>query len=392
MNKVKPSGETFEVTIEKVVYGGDGLGRHDGQTIFVPFSAPGDHLLVRTIESRRNFKRAVIEKIILPSPLRRDPPCEHFGVCGGCHLQHLSYQAHLDSKVSFVRESLRRMGHIDWSQPIPIISSDEFGYRARAQFKIDRGAQRIGFYKTGSHEVRDISYCPLLRSELNEQLTILRNDRSALSEINEVELAAGENGISFWRNNSNEDPNVITQKVGDIEYHFDAQTFFQVNPLILDKLVATAIDDEAGELAVDLYSGVGLFTVPLSKRFGKVIAVEGNERSVKFAAENLRLNGCSNVDLYAKSVEDWAIQYSNTVKSVDLVLVDPPRAGIEQTALESILDMKPSRVSYVSCDPTTLARDLGRFIAAGYAIQSVTALDMFPQTYHIETVVKLSLK
>src|SRR5258708_5189754 len=137
MSKSRPGNEVFEIQIDKIVYGGDGLGRHDGQTVFFPFNAPGHHLPGRLIESKQNFKRAVIEEIVTPSPSRRQPPCEHFGICGGCQIQHLNYEAQLETKVGFIRESLRRMGHIDWTEEIPIIHGEEWAYRARAQFKID---------------------------------------------------------------------------------------------------------------------------------------------------------------------------------------------------------------------------------------------------------------
>jgi len=392
MSKDKPSDDIFEVTIEKIIYGGDGLARYKGQTVFVPFAAPGDQLRVRAIETRRNYKRAIVEEIISPSPFRREPPCEHFGICGGCQLQHINYQAQLESKVAFVRESLKRIGHIDWDGPLPIISGSEWGYRSRAQFKIDHVKNRIGFYKSGSHEIRDIGSCPLLRAELNSELNILRNDRRSFGGVNEAEIVAGDEGVSRWLGPNAKDPTVVTQRVGEFEYRFDGHTFFQVNPGILDKLLGLAIGDATGTLAVDLYSGVGLFTVPLSKRFEKVIAVEGNERSAKFAAQNLKQVGSENVDVYAKSVEDWTLQYASGMKSVDLLVIDPPRAGIEANALEEILVMKPAAVSYVSCDPTTLARDLRYFTAAGYVIQSITALDMFPQTYHVESIVKLMVQ
>jgi len=380
-------GEILELQIDKVVYGGDGLGRVNGQTIFVPFSAPGDHLRVRVVESRRSYKRAVIEEIITPSSMRRPAPCPHFGICGGCQIQHLNYQAQLESKVGFVKESLRRIGHIEWTQEIPIIHADEWGYRARAQFKVDY-KKRIGFYRGSSHEVEDLASCPLLRQELNDELTKLRNERDLLDNVEEVEVATADEGISKDVDLLDE-PAAITQSVGDLKYRFDVRTFFQVNPNLLDRMIEAAVGKATGDLAVDLYCGVGLFTVPLSKRFREVIAVEGNERSARYAAGNVELNGSSNVSVYDSSIEDWLVRNSGGSHELDFLLLDPPRAGVEANALGDLIAIKPAAVAYVSCDPTTLARDLRAFIAAGYSIESITAIDMFPQTFHVETCVRL---
>jgi len=388
MSKSKPTPEVFEINIDKIVYGGDGLGRHDGQTVFVPFGAPGDHLRVRVIESKRNFKRAVIDEIITSSPMRRPAPCEHFGICGGCQIQHLNYEAQLETKVGFIRESLRRMGHIDWTEAIPIIHGEEWAYRARAQFKIDHRNQKVGFYRASSHAVEDIASCPLLRSELNEELAQLRENRNSFQTINEAVIAAGNQEISRRYGNSDEAA-IVTQTVGELNYRFDANTFFQVNPGLLEKMVDVAIGNARGELAVDLYCGVGLFTVPLSKQFQEVIGVEGNERSARFAAENVSLNGSENVSIYASSIEDWLIKNSGGDHEVDFLLLDPPRVGIEPGALSDIIAMKPLSVAYVSCDPTTLSRDLRSFMSGGYSIQSITAIDLFPQTFHVETCVRL---
>src|SRR5574341_177388 len=189
-------GEVYEVWIEKLVYGGDGLAHVGAQAVFVPFAASGDFARVRIVECQRNFARGVIEKVLAPSPSRRTPPCVNFGVCGGCQLQHLDYLAQLEAKISFVRESLRRIGHIEWEGEIGMRAAEEFGYRSRAEIKVsrdDEGQTRIGYFRSGSQEVCEVESCPILLPAANRELQRLHAERSLVpNDATRVYLTAGD--------------------------------------------------------------------------------------------------------------------------------------------------------------------------------------------------------
>jgi len=384
-----------EVTVEKVIYGGSGLARSDGGTIFIPLSAPGERVLVRQTEEHRNYRRATIEEILEPSPARRQPPCRYYGVCGGCQLQHIDYAAQLKIKSEFIRESLYRIGRINWDKEIPIKHAAEFGYRSRAQLKIEPGplGAKIGFYKASSHDICEIEECPLLLPQLNEGLAQLRALGNEPPLASEVEIVAGDNSISFAPAPAGLPADAVEQRIMGARYRFSAGVFFQINRLLVDELVQTVVEGEQGERAVELYAGVGLFTVQLARRFAQVFAVESSELASQFAVENLAENHIGNVSFFVESVEEWLVNKDRErLEQVDLLLLDPPRAGAAPELVEAINRWQPRRVVYVSCDPTTLARDLHRLVAGKYVLDSIVALDMFPQTYHVETVARLKLQ
>lgn len=401
-------GDVIEVVAERMAYGGDAVARHKGLAIFIPYAAPGERLRIRITDLKKNFARAKIERILSPSPVRREPPCQYFGQCGGCQLQHLSYEAQLDAKAGFVRDALARVGRIELPGGIRIRSANEFGYRARAQVKIGRASRgansssrAVGFHNAGSHDVCDVESCPVLVPELDRALVSLRssvNDSKGAqayqSRLSEIEIAAGEAGVAS-------EPQILGASSAPLQrtargavYRFDAKTFFQVNALMLDQLIDEAVDDYSGRLAIDLYAGVGLFAIQLARRFDKVFGVESDRRAFGFARENIRENSASNVEFFNDRAESWLERFiagRNTQDGPpDLVLLDPPRAGANN-AVALIARLKPPRISYVACDPTTLARDLRQLIDSGYQLENVTALDLFPQTFHVETVARLRL-
>jgi 23S rRNA (uracil1939-C5)-methyltransferase len=399
-------GDLIEVIAERIAYGGDAVARHLGLAIFIPFAAPGERLRVRITETRKNFARAKVEQIIEASPARREPPCQYFGHCGGCQLQHIAYEAQLEAKAGFVRDALERVGRIEWPGEISVHSAKEFGYRARAQVKIARplsGASNqsraVGFHYATSHDVCDVESCPILVPELDRALTSLRSTiNKAEPEVfnqsrpPEIEIAAGEAGVASEPPILNETPAVLEREARGARYRFDARTFFQVNALLLEQLIDEAVDDYTGRAAIDLYAGVGLFAIQLARRFDKVYGVESDRRASGFARENIRENKASNVEFFNDRAESWLEKFIARRKAqdarIDLVLLDPPRAGASR-AIPLIAMLKPRRISYVSCDPATLARDLRQLIDSGYKLEAVAALDLFPQTFHIETVARL---
>jgi 23S rRNA (uracil1939-C5)-methyltransferase len=394
-------GEYHNVMIEKLVYGGDGLARIGSHAVFVPFAAAGDRLRVKIVECERNYARGVIEEIIEPSTDRRKPPCSYFGPCGGCQLQHLDYQAQLESKVSFVRESLQRIGNIDWDGRIAMRASEEFGYRSRAEIKVARdenGQTRIGYFRAGTQDVCEIEDCLILLPAANRELQRLHGERSLIpNDATRVYLTAGDNEVIVTPANGEngraaefDSLGVATQRIAGINYSFGVRSFFQGNRLLVEELIEEAVGTATGKFAVDLYAGVGLFSLQLAKGFEQVCAVEGNKTAANHGAENARANGLNNVRYEPISVEAWMKYKSAEVPRPDFVLLDPPRAGAGIQVIERLAAMSPPALTYVSCDPATLARDLRLLLDYGYGIDSITALDMFPQTFHVETVVRLS--
>ncbi len=395
-------GEIHEVTIEKLVYGGDGLARIGTQAVFTPFSAVGDRLRVRITEVERNYARAAIEEIILPSPARREPPCANFGGCGGCQLQHLEYQAQLEAKIAFIRESLRRIGKIEWDGEINLCASSEFGYRSRAEIKVsrdDEGRPHIGYFRAGTQEVCEVSDCLILSPAANRELQRLHAEHSLIpNDATRVYLTAGDDEVivtpATGENERSDEIDALgaaSQKIAGMNYRFGVRSFFQGNRLLVEELLRAAIGDANGKVAVDLYAGVGLFSLQLAKTFEQVYAVEGNRSAANHGIENVRANGLSNVRYEPISVEAWLKYKSAELPRPDLVLLDPPRAGAGLLVIERIAALEAPALTYVSCDPATLARDLRMLLDYGYRIDSITALDMFPQTFHVETVVQMKI-
>jgi 23S rRNA (uracil1939-C5)-methyltransferase len=393
-------GEVHAVTIEKLVFGGDGLARLGTQAVFVPFAAVGDQLRVRITEVERNYARGVIEEIITPSPTRRTPPCSHFGVCGGCQLQHLDYRAQLVAKAEFVRESLRRLGGIEWEREIEVRHADEFGYRARAEIKVAHNADgepRIGYFRAGTHEVCEVDHCPLLLPAAQRELQHLHTEHHLIPhDATRVYLTVGDEGVIVTpatgenaRAAEIDALGTAHQCIAGMKYAFGVRSFFQANRLLVEELVNVTLGEARGKLAVDLYAGVGLFTLQLAQRFTQVYAVEGNRAAASHGTENARVNNLSNVRYEAISVEAWLKYKAATLACPDLILLDPPRAGVGPQVIERLAAIAPPAITYISCDPATLARDLRLLLNHHYRIASLTALDMFPQTFHVETVAQL---
>jgi 23S rRNA (uracil1939-C5)-methyltransferase len=391
--------EMIQIQIEKIVHGGDGLARLDGQAVFVPFTAPGDVVRARVTQRRKGFLRAEVVEILEPGPGRRPAPCQYFGRCGGCQLQHLGYAHQLEAKVDALREALTRIGHIEWKEPIRIVGDPEheFGYRTRATAHVvePEGRRIFGFFAPNSHHIVDIEACPLLTPELDAAWRSVRAVEASFSRLRDLELAAGDDATAAAPPVSPVGGRDLTVTVNGTSYGFGPGVFFQVNRFALDALLASALADaEGGALAFDLYAGVGLFTIPLGRRFERVIAVEGDERAAAYARENYSRNGVGNVDVVSEAVEDWLAGRAVQVKASqpDLVVLDPPRAGIGPKAAEALSDLGPKRITYVSCDPATLARDLRTLLDRGYTLDGLEALDLFPQTYHVETVARLEYR
>jgi 23S rRNA (uracil1939-C5)-methyltransferase len=373
--------------IEKLVAGGEGFGRYQGIPIFVPRSAPGDRLRVRLAERRTDYGRAEIVELIEPGPGRRTPPCPHFGGCGGCDLQHLEDEVQTNLKARAVRETLERLSGLPTTQPVEVVAGSPWGYRLRTQLHVEYGQEQavVGYHARGTHTVVPVDSCAVLVPELEAALQRLPE---VLSEPgpSRLDLAVGGDGsLSTAPMVEGLPHGELSLKVGEIDYRYDARCFFQVNRELLPKLIERTAGEATGELAFDLFAGVGLFSLPLAQRYERVVAVEGDRVASRYARKNARLNHRDNIEVVNRAVESWIHQLP---AGAPRVVVDPPRTGLSQPVRDRLLGQRPARLTYVSCHPAALARDL-RAMMAAYRIESMTVIDLFPQTAHMEVVVQL---
>lgn len=373
--------------IEKLVAGGEGFGRHQGIPIFVPRSAPGDRLRVRLTERRADYGRAEIVDILEPGSGRRTPPCPHFGSCGGCDLQHLEDEIQPDLKAEAVRETLERLAGLEVSQPVEVIAGSPWGYRLRTQLHIERKEDQavVGYHARRSHTVVPVASCPVLVPELEAILPRLPEVLSSAKPRRLDLAAAGDGSLSCAPMVEGLPHGELSFEVGDIDYRYDARCFFQVNRELLPQLIDRTVGDATGEQAVDLFAGVGLFSLPLARRYGRVVAVEGDRIAARYACKNARHNHLEDIEVIHRAVESWIHQLP---KAPERVVVDPPRTGLSRPVRERLLERRPTRLTYVSCHPAALARDLKALLAA-YRVESMTFFDLFPQTAHIEVVAQL---
>ena len=394
ISKKHQTGETLTVKIEKIVPNGFGLAFAENLTVFVPLSAAGDRLRVKITQIKGKTAFAEIVEIVEPSPARVAPRCPYFGRCGGCDFQQMNYEAQLAAKVGIVRDCLSRIGKINYEPEIPIIGSPKpYEYRSRAQWHVDTRQRRIGYFQRKSHDVIDVETCPILVPDLENILKELRDTiewESFWSGMVEIETAAAGGEVSIYSTEIIEPTEEIAFEAHGETYRHDATSFFQGNPFLIEPLIEAAVGGASGATALDLYCGVGLFTLPLARKFAKVIGVEGYGKAVDFAERNVEQAQLENVEFKRENVGEWLKENAEQLKNTDFVLLDPPRTGTEKETIESLLKIKPRRISYVSCEPSTLARDLKILIENGCAIVSITAFDLFPQTHHVETVVRLN--
>lgn len=385
--------EIIEVRIEKVIFGGDGLGRLDGLTVFVPATVPGDLVRARVVERKKAYVRARVVDVLSAGADRREPPCPYVARCGGCQLQHVSYPAQLAIKAGFVGEALERIGHIQWPFEIPVLAAleHEWGYRTRttAHIQHSRHGTQFGFFEPKSHRVVDIASCPLLVPELDAAWRAARSHRADLNRLSSLELAAGDAAAAA-------DPPVAAVGGRDLQvnvhgfaYTFAPGLFFQVNRSMVGPLVEHALASaRPGGFALDLFAGVGLFTIPLATRFDRVVAVESNPSAVAYARANAKANGVDGIECHVASVDAFLDAFQEQTR-IDFVLLDPPRVGIGMATARRLSQLGAEQITYVSCDPGTLARDLKVLVEHGYRLESVEAVDLFPQTFHVETIATL---
>lgn len=393
----------FDLTIEKLVYGGDGLGRLDGRVVLAPFVLPGEKIRVETEQERPGLLRTRLIDVLSRAPDRVDPGCPFFARCGGCHYQHAAYSLQLAVKRSILAEEMRRIGKISPPEEIAIVASEPWKYRNRSQFHISGGA--IGYLESRSHKLCPIDHCPISSPKINSALAVLRemiHDSRWPGFVRSVELFTNEREVQLnileagrpvarrffewcYERIPGSVPGALEYSAAGAPFRIHPRSFFQVNRFLIDNLVAVALETFEGESAVDLYAGVGLFSLSLASRFKKVKAVESGGSALR----DLRFNA-DRAGLEIDAEQTSAERFLETLQTPpDYLLADPPRAGLGKHVVRRIAELQPPRITIVACDPATLARDLAGLVAAGYRMESMTMIDLFPQTFHIETVVQL---
>ncbi|MDZ4160077.1 MAG: class I SAM-dependent RNA methyltransferase [Anaerolineaceae bacterium] len=404
----------FEISLTGLIYGGEAIGRlPDGRAVFVPYALPGERVRLQLVEEKRGHARAELLDVINPSPERTVPRCSHFGVCGGCHYQHTSYRHQLEIKRAVLREQLQRIGGIvDPPVTEPVAAPDAWQYRNTIQFHVD-GEGGLGFIGAGGQQVVAVSECHLPEAALDETGHSLNFDPGSGIERVELRLDCRGEVLLTLESQTALPPYVELDmpvsivhrcpagsvvvagedfswmQVKDKLFRVSPESFFQVNSamagLMVDHLLKRLPITQGGCI-LDVYAGVGLFSAFIAPHVSRCIAIELST----VAAEDFALNldSCDNVELYVGAAEE-------VMPALDVrpqaVIVDPPRSGLMRPALDAIARLQAPCVTYISCDPSTLARDAGRLAHAGYTLQEVTSFDMFPQTYHIESVSIFSL-
>lgn len=370
------------LTIEKLVYGGAGLARLDGKVILIPFVLPGEVVRAEIERAKNDLWRGRLIEVLQPSPSRIAPECPYFQRCGGCQYQHMTYAFQLEQKREILREVLQRVGKIDFPGEIGVISGEQWHYRNRIQLHLE--GRNAGYFSANSRNLVPIDRCPIASPKLNE--TIAKIDSPQAST-----------GLELFTNETEVQVNVldrvpklaltalaalgVTTPIDYAGFQVSRNSFFQVNRFLIDRLVECAIGDAQGRWAVDLYAGVGLFSKKLSERFEKVTAIESGGSSFRDLEHNFPAGAVK------ASVEEYLAALEETP---DFILADPPRSGLGKIVVRELARIRSPRLTVVSCDPATLARDLHGLIGGGYHIEAITLVDLFPQTFHLETVVKLS--
>ena len=389
--------------MEKLVYGGDGLARLEGRVVLAPFALPGERIRVRAEQEKPGLMRASTLEMLEPAPERVAAPCPYFTRCGGCHYQHASYEYQVTAKRAILAEELRRLGKIEPPDEIAVVAAEPWAYRNRVQLHVE--GTRLGYRQMRSHKLCAIGRCPIASPKINEAIDALAGmlrDRRWPRFVRSLEIFTDERQAQL--NVLDADRPVARRFFewcgetipGLVEGALDYQdrfrvsrgSFFQVNRFLAGRLVETALEGVEGETALDLYAGVGPFSLALARRFREVTAVESGSAAARDLEFNAARAGLVNVQVEQRPVEAYL---EALAQAPEFVLADPPRAGLGKAAVKRLAELRPPRLTLVACDPATMARDVAGLLTAGYRIQKLTMVDLFPQTYHLETVVALRL-
>jgi len=429
--------DELRLSIEKLIYGGDGLAHADGDTVFVPYVLPGEEVRANAKSRKKKLVWAELLEVMAPAKERGKAKCAHFQKCGGCHYQHIPAEEQLRLKNEILRETLSRLGGITWDGTIVEHSAEPYGYRNRAQWAVRSGLPRaLGYFLPESSVIVPIDECPVLSPRLAHTFAQLQEmaRSSRLPEgIQEIEAFADSADEKIALNVAFEKfpkpatelastlrealpqieslllldqkknrfeltgPGYLRHEAGGYKYRVSHLSFFQVNRFLVEDLLKTVTANAHGELALDLYSGVGFFTLPLTKSFQKVVSVDANLAATRDLYANAEIAGVTILS-HNEHAEEFL---KKTEERPDFVVLDPPRAGLGAEAAEKLAGLGAKDIVYLSCDPSTLARDLAVLTGsprkpkeiAGpnirYEITEMHLFDLFPQTFHIETLVRL---
>jgi 23S rRNA (uracil1939-C5)-methyltransferase len=399
--------EQTTLRIEKLVYGGDGLARQDGQVVLLPFVLPGELVRAETRPAKGATLRGSVAHLVEPSIERVQPACRYFADCGGCHYQHSGYRYQLEQKQTILRETLRRLGGIELDVPLRVASAEPWGYRNRIQLHISR--RQLGFLRAESHDLCAVDSCPVASPRLTQALSALKE------AVRRPEWPEFIEALEVFTNESDIQLNIVQSRrpvaarffafcaeaipgflPGPLEYQAAGHTFrigrgsfFQVNRFLINALVEEVLGglDPIGSetTVIDLYAGVGLFTLPLATRFAQVTAVERNGPAFRDLEWNCATAGSAFRPVRA-TTEDFLREMQ---APAGLIVADPPRAGLGKTVTDELVRLRARRLVVASCDPATLARDL-KSLSIAYRIERACLVDLFPQTYHFETVLHLT--
>jgi 23S rRNA (uracil1939-C5)-methyltransferase len=375
------------------VYGGDGLARLEAKVVLTPNVLPDEVVRAEIGKAKNDLWRGRLLQVLEPSPARVVPDCPYFQRCGGCQYQHINYEFQIDQKRSILREVLRRVGKIEFEGEIGAITGDPWQYRNRAQLHIENGA--VGYFEQGSHRLCAIERCPISSPTLNAAIARLSAELPAFPALHgAVELFTNETEVQVnvldrvpWLALAMLGSLGVTTPIQYNGFRVSRNSFFQVNRFLIAALVECALADAQGESAIDFYAGVGLFAVQLAVRFGKVTAVESNGSAFADLAHNIRQQALP-VSAVCQSTEEYLARLQDRP---DFILADPPRSGLGKHAVRDLVRIRAPHLTIIACDPATLARDLQGLLAEGYRIGKITLVDLFPQTFHIETIVQLGL-
>jgi 23S rRNA (uracil1939-C5)-methyltransferase len=425
------------LSIEKLIYGGEGLAHADGNTVFVPYVLPGEQVSAAVRTRKKTLIHAALKEVKQASAHRVTAPCPHFGVCGGCHYQHMDIAEQVRQKKEILRETLSRLGGVSWDGPIEEHTAEPFAYRNRAQWAFrDALPRAFGYFLPESAHILPIDACPVLSPGLAGLFAKLQNmarDNSLPPDILEVEAFADSEDAKFAMNIAFErfpkplkdlnaefrealpqleslllldqskdrfeltGPGYLVQKAGGFSFRVSHLSFFQVNRFLVEDLLKTVLQDAKGEFALDLYAGVGFFTLPLAKSFSRVMSVDANLAATGDLRTNAETAGVQIVSAN-EHAEDFLKKHT---ERPDFVVLDPPRSGLGAETAALLANLGAPTIAYLSCDPSTLARDLAVLTGSSrkpataiepahrYEIEQVHLFDLFPQTFHIETLVKL---
>lgn len=379
--------DCFPLKIESVAFGGDGVGRKDGLVVFVPFTAAGDVVEVEIRERKKSFARGRLVRILSPSPERTEPLCPYFGVCGGCAYQHIRYEHQLAMKRRQVEDAFIKIGKIPRPPVEDVIGSPRmFAYRGKATLHAVQTAKgrKLGFMDVTGGALADIERCEIMHETINGHIRQIRDGGKILSP---------EEDITLWSDDAGDQHDVVTRRVKDREFLVPRDGFFQANLYLTDRMVDEVCRlFEPGKVrtVIDACCGCGLFSLFLAPRVRRVIGIEIHDKSVDCARRNAGRQAVENAEFIGGDASDVLGDLAKRGDAADAVVLDPPRAGFDPRTLQGIISIKPADIIYISCNPTTQARDIRVFGEAGYDLCQLQPLDMFPQTQHIETIARLS--